>query len=103
MVVAPGRNEGRGGPVALRQLKPKHVAIEPEGAVEVGDLEMDMTDAHAGSNSCHLVSAGAPARRLTRTFVIRRRSTSRTSTARSSTSNVSPTYGIRPRYDRRYP
>lgn len=47
VVVAAGGEEGRTGAEALRQLEAEHVAIESEGAREVGDFEVHVADAGA--------------------------------------------------------
>src|SRR5450432_1346069 len=47
MVVATGRNEGSLRAVALRQLEAQHPAIKIEGARQVGDLEVDVSDANS--------------------------------------------------------
>ena len=46
VVVAAGGEEGRGVAEALRDLEAEDAVVEGEGAVEVGDAEMDV--AHAG-------------------------------------------------------
>ena len=48
VVVAAGRDERGARAVALHHLEPEHAAIEGEGPLEVGDLEVDVADAHAG-------------------------------------------------------
>ena len=47
MMIAAGRDEGRAGAHPLHQFETKHIAIEPERAIEVRHLEMDMPDAGA--------------------------------------------------------
>ena len=44
VVIAAGGNERRAVAHALHHLEAEHAAIEAEGAVEIGDLEMDMSD-----------------------------------------------------------
>ncbi len=46
MVVAAGGDEGRAGP-AGGQLETQHAAVEIERALQIGDLQVDMADAHA--------------------------------------------------------
>jgi hypothetical protein len=48
MVVATGRDEGGFFAEALLQLEAEHIAVEGQRAVEVGDLEVDVTDVDAG-------------------------------------------------------
>ena len=48
VVIAAGRDEGGLLAVALHQLEAEHAGVEAERAVEIGDLEMDMADPHAG-------------------------------------------------------
>ena len=48
MVVAAGGDEGGVLAVALHQLEAEHAAVEVEGAVDVGDLEVDVADVDAG-------------------------------------------------------
>ena len=61
VVVAAGGEE-RGRPPGLLHLEPEHVAVERDGSVEVGDLQVDMTDVGAGIDRlCHAESL-APAR-----------------------------------------
>ena len=45
VVVAAGRDEGRAGP-AGGQRETQHAAVEIERALQVGDLQVDMADAH---------------------------------------------------------
>src|SRR3979411_342142 len=52
MVIAAGRNECRAGIHALHQLKPEHAAIKRQRAIEIGHLEMDMTDPCACDDGC---------------------------------------------------
>ena len=47
MMIAAGRDEGGIAAVALHQLETKHAAIEAEGPIKVGDLEMNMSDPDA--------------------------------------------------------
>src|SRR5687767_8202248 len=102
MMVAAGGDERGPCPVSLRQGESEDVAIESQRPIEVGDLEMNVPDANVRMNRHFYESASTFFRlREIRNLVIRRRSTSSTSTARSSTSKVSPTYGIRPRCDNR--
>ena len=44
MVIAAGRDEGRLVAVAQLQLEAEHAAVEVEGAVEIGDLEVNVAD-----------------------------------------------------------
>ena len=44
VMVAAGGNERRLGAVALGELETQHAAIESERPIEVGHLEVDMTD-----------------------------------------------------------
>ncbi len=48
MVVAAGGEECGGVAHALHDLQAEHAGVELDGAFEVGDLEMDVADAHAG-------------------------------------------------------
>jgi hypothetical protein len=48
VVVAAGRDEGYLLAEALLQLESEHAAVEGEGAIEVGDLEVDVADVDAG-------------------------------------------------------
>ena len=50
VVVAAGRDECGARAHALHQLEAEHIAIEAERAVEVGDLEVDMSDAGTGDD-----------------------------------------------------
>ena len=47
VVIAAGRDEGGAGP-AGGQRETQHAAIEIERPLQVGDLQMDMADAHPG-------------------------------------------------------
>lgn len=47
MVVATGADEGRLRAEALLELEAEHAAIKSEGAIKVGDLEVNVTDADA--------------------------------------------------------
>ena len=47
VVVAAGAQEGGLVAVARRLLEAEHVAPEPERAVEIGDLEVDVADVDA--------------------------------------------------------
>ena len=58
LMVAAGRDEGRGRAQALGQLEAEHAAIEAERAVEVGDLQMDMADL-CSSNDGRILRHGA--------------------------------------------
>lgn len=52
MVVASGQE--RGGPAdLLSDLETEHIAVESEGAIEVGDLEVDVADAGLRRNDAH--------------------------------------------------
>src|SRR6476469_8670223 len=48
MVVAPGRDERGLVAQPLRHVEAQDVAVEGEGAVDVGDLQVNMTDVDAG-------------------------------------------------------
>jgi len=48
MVVSVHPEEGRLRTKRLRDLKPEHIAVEREGSVEIGNLQMDMADPDAG-------------------------------------------------------
>src|ERR1043165_607402 len=48
VVIATGGEEGRGVAEALRELEAEDVAIEADGAFEVGDLEVGVADADFG-------------------------------------------------------
>src|SRR5665213_916054 len=48
VVVAAGRDKGGLGAIALNELEAEDAAIKGERAVEIGDLEVDMANAHAG-------------------------------------------------------
>ncbi|MEY3775253.1 MAG: hypothetical protein RLZZ129_2033 [Verrucomicrobiota bacterium] len=48
MVVAAGGDKRRLRAVFLHQLETEHPAVEAEGAVEVGDLQVHVADAGAG-------------------------------------------------------
>ena len=50
VVIAAGRNERRTGTHPLHHLEAEHAAVEPERAIEIGDLEMDMPDPRAGND-----------------------------------------------------
>ena len=50
MVVSAGGDERGLRAVALHELETENAAVEAEGAVEVGDLEMNMADAGAGGD-----------------------------------------------------
>ena len=54
MVVVTARRE-KGGSVAdaLRDLEAENIAIEDQGAVDVGDLEVDVADACLWMNGWH--------------------------------------------------
>jgi len=49
-MVAAGRDEGGLGPVAGDQLEAEDVAVEGQRPLEVGDLQVDMSDVGAGGN-----------------------------------------------------
>jgi hypothetical protein len=49
VVVAAGRQEGR-RPQVGDELEAQHVAVEPDGAVEVGDLEVDVAEERPGGD-----------------------------------------------------
>ena len=53
VVVAAGRDEGRLAAVALHQFEAEHAAIEGEGAVEIGHLQVDVADGDAGPDRSH--------------------------------------------------
>ena len=48
MVVAAGREERRLVADPLLELEAEHVAVESESPVDVGDLQVDVTDVGAG-------------------------------------------------------
>ncbi len=48
MVIVTGRNKGRLLAVALSQMEAKHTDIEAEGAVEIGDFQVDVADPRTG-------------------------------------------------------
>ena len=50
MMVSAGGNESRLGSMALHKLKTENARVEGEGAVEIGDLQMDVADAGGGMN-----------------------------------------------------
>jgi hypothetical protein len=50
VMIAARRHEGSLRPVPLRQLKAKDSAVKPECPLQVGDLQMDVTDADLGIN-----------------------------------------------------
>ncbi|MMZ70190.1 hypothetical protein D1872_331790 [compost metagenome] len=58
-MIAASRHERGLCPVPLRQLETKDSAIKPQRPFQVGDLQMDVTDADLGINragrfvSCH--------------------------------------------------
>src|SRR4029078_12390475 len=58
VVIAAGRNERGARTHALHHLKAEHAAVEPERAIEGGDLEMDMSDPRTGDDGWvwHVVS-----------------------------------------------
>jgi hypothetical protein len=45
VMVAAGADEGRGRAHLLHQLETEDATVEPEGPVEIGDLQMDVPDA----------------------------------------------------------
>jgi hypothetical protein len=47
VVVAAGGDEGGVGAPTLHQLEAEEAAVEVEGAVDVGDLEVDVADVDA--------------------------------------------------------
>jgi hypothetical protein len=49
-MITAGRNERGLLAVALGQLQAEHAAVEREGAIEVGDLEVNVADADFGMN-----------------------------------------------------
>ncbi len=51
MVVAARRQERRARPEALLQLEAEHVAVEAKRSLEVGHLQVDVTDADVRMNS----------------------------------------------------
>ena len=76
-------------------------AVEQRGFAGIGAADQcDEPRLHAVASSS---VAGTGSRRLIRTRVMRRRCVSTISTSRPSTSMCSPTAGIRPRRDNRYP
>lgn len=50
MVVVTTCREKRGAAQGVEQIEPEYIAIEPDGAVEIGDLEMHMTDMGSSRN-----------------------------------------------------
>jgi hypothetical protein len=57
MVVSAGRKESRLRPVTLGNFKAEHIAVEPDRAVEVSNLQMDVTDPDFGMDGrCHVCS-----------------------------------------------
>jgi hypothetical protein len=48
VVIAAGRNESSLRAVALRQVEAQNPAIEGQGAVQIRNLQVHMTDPHAG-------------------------------------------------------
>jgi hypothetical protein len=48
VMVAAGGDEGGLGAEALLEFEPEHAAVKGEGAVKVGDLEVNVTDADGG-------------------------------------------------------
>ena len=48
MVVAARRGKRRALTITLGQFEAEHAAVEAEGAVKVGDLQVDVTDPYAG-------------------------------------------------------
>src|SRR5262249_46178978 len=48
MVVATGRHEGCLGAVSLSQLESEHAAVEGDGPLEVGDFQVNVSDADGG-------------------------------------------------------
>ncbi len=60
MVIAPGGDEGRLVAEPLCQRKAENAGVERQRPVEIGHLEMDMTDFHAGiDRACHASAAPA--------------------------------------------
>src|SRR4051794_30053794 len=71
VVVAAGRDEGGLGAIALHQREAEHAAIEIEGALDVGDLEVDVADPGAGRDGAgglgeglYAIAHGCPSRVL---------------------------------------
>jgi hypothetical protein len=50
MMVVARRDEGRLLAVFLLQLEAEHTAVKIEGALQVGDLEVDVADADCGGD-----------------------------------------------------
>jgi hypothetical protein len=48
MVVATRCDKRRAASVTLRQLEAEYAAVKTEGAVEVGNLQVDVADPHTG-------------------------------------------------------
>src|ERR1700679_1574859 len=48
MVVSPSGDKGRAGINSVHELEPQHAAVEAEGALKVGDLEVDAPDPDLG-------------------------------------------------------
>ena len=59
MVVAARGNERRARTEPLLQLEAEHVAVEPKRALEVGHLQVDVTDADVRMNR-HTVGLRSP-------------------------------------------
>lgn len=48
VMVIPARAQKRSGAHVVEQIEPEHIAIEPDGAVEIGNLQMHMADMSSG-------------------------------------------------------
>ena len=60
VVVAAGREEGGGIADAQGDLEAEHAVVEGEGAVEVGDAEVDVTHAGLGMDGSRAHGVGRP-------------------------------------------
>jgi hypothetical protein len=60
MMVAAGGNERGLIAVALRQFEAQHTAIEAERALEISDLEVDVTDPGSGGDRDRRIGHGIP-------------------------------------------
>jgi hypothetical protein len=48
MVVASGADECGARPIPRRQFEPEDVAVEPQCAIQIGNLEVNMSDIDSG-------------------------------------------------------
>ena len=58
VVVAAGRDEGGLGAIALHEREAEHAAIEIKGALDVGDLEVDVADPGPGGDRAGRLGEG---------------------------------------------